>query len=326
MMSWLFKSTLLPTLALMTWPCAADEATQLKTAFKLLSETTPSTACPGEPTVALPAIDCSFITPVGAQPTAKSGEPSAVSLGAARAATLPVKGSPYAKYHDIGFLVKGSFITDCFSVSGYRYSDGDRCSVEHLLSGRAVFGPGVAVMMSSGGSHSIAMAAELVRDGSYQAVWKMGSEIAPHAVAASEQDVSAFRYHYPDFIAAHPLPGAPPVLIMDQHRGDQIFENDFDNRAEFTTAQYPSAREYQDSGIKKIIWIVEGAKTDAAPVALDDASLNILANTKAGPGHWEQYSDDPIVTLRKYIRAGISVYIQHISPYDCPYSKRHKAS
>ncbi len=314
---------LIPALLPMASPCRADERTGLGSDLGRLNEKA-APPCPGEPTGARPATDCTFVTIVGGQPAPKSGEATAAPLETTRAATLPVAGSPYAKYREIGFLTKGPFIDDCYSATGFRYSDGDRCSVEHLLANREAFGPGVAVMMSSGGAHSIAMAAELVKDGAYQAVWKMGSEIAPHGVSASEQDVAAFRYHYPDFAAAKPGPGAPPVLIMDQHRGDKIFENDFDNRAEFRPDQYPSASEYKRNGIRKLIWIVEGAKTDAEPVLLDEAKLKTLADTKPGPGHWEEYSDDPIVTLRGYIRAGIAVYMRHISPYDCPYSKRHK--
>jgi hypothetical protein len=264
-----------------------------------------------------------FTSVVGQQNQTKDAKKVGVTLKDARSIVSPSKDSGYQKFYDVRFLHQGDYINLCYEVIPFRYSNGDRCSVEHILSLMKHFGDDVAVFMDSGGPHSIAMAAELVARKGYEAVWKIGSILYPNASIPIQQEIGALKYHANSFIHTEPSKNSPPVIIMDTHRDDSPICAEqklrrFDNSAVFQEKEYPSSNDLKKVGVRNIIWITEGS-TDAAPREMSAERLNEFTTHYSGKRRYH----DPVTSLQAYAKSGLKSYQLRIDPYDCPYSQRH---
>ena len=172
-------------------------------------------------------------------------------------------GSPFSKY------TKYTTIHSIDSVRKQikpRHSEGEQNSengIENLIkSGNA--NQDTAIILDSGGAHSVAMAIKLMEIG-YQPVIMFDSVPHPDGSTRSEQELATMlyfaskaeqlknegRYNY----------SSPPVFVMDAHRSDGnsvLLEGKYNNSHEYTPSDLPSSDELISSGISKVVYVNEG--------------------------------------------------------------------
>lgn len=234
------------------------------------------------------------------------GVEAALSLRELRAAFGERTDPFYRKYSDAGLINKGCRIDSCYEEIPYRYSNGDRCSYEHIKDRAGGLGRNTAVLMDSGGAHSIAMAAWLVNEAGYTPVMKLNDVLeAPSA----KEDLASIKF-FARALFAKDNSGGPPVFIMNSHRSAA-------GKATFFEKDFPSPRELLERGVNKVVWITEG-ETDDRPKLMDKARLESLT----------EYSGDPGRILKAYSEydsGKIEVHQMRIDPYDCPYSSFNRS-
>jgi len=162
------------------------------------------------------------------------------------AAWKPIQGSPY------GPFVKTKLMRSVSEVSLEimpRYSDREKRSeegIENLITS-GTLDSHTAIILDSGGAHSIAMALVLMKRG-YQPVIMF--DATPTEEASSVEDLATLLY-FSEEVKRLKKSGAfqkdsPPVFIMDAHRKYRYLQSDF-----------PSAKVLNNSGISKVIYLTE---------------------------------------------------------------------
>lgn len=237
------------------------------------------------------------------QATDFTGIGPAPSLGELRAAISERTDPFYKKYSDAGLINKGGCIDRCYDQIPYRYSDGDRCSYEHIKLRTGGLGKNVAVLMDSGGAHSIAMASWLVNEAGYTPVTKLNEALESPGM---REGVASIKF-FARALFAKDNTGGPPVFIMNPHRNST-------GKATFSEKDFPSPQELLDKGINKVVWITEGATTDK-PERMDKARLETLTGCSSDPA-------DTLKAYSEYDGGKIEVAQMRIDPYDCPYSRQ----
>lgn len=230
-----------------------------------------------------------------------TGIETAPSLGELRAAFSERTDPFYKRYSDAGLINKGGCIDSCYDQMPYRYSNGDRCSYEHIQGRTGGLGKNVAVFMDSGGAHSIAMATFLVNEAGYTPVIKLNEPLERPAI---KEDAASIKF-FARALFAKDNAGGPPVFIMNAHRNSTV-------KATFSEKDFPSPRELLEKGINKVVWITEGA-TDGKPERMDEARLKTLTDCSSDPA-------DILKAYSEYDGGKIEVSQMRIDPYDCPYS------
>jgi len=222
-------------------------------------------------------------------------------------AWLPPEGSPYLKF------VKTKTLNSVEFVGGRikpRYSEGEIKSERELdnLINSGQLGQGTAVILDSGGPHSVAMAVKLVERG-FQPVIMLDS--IPHTKGINNsQEALAVMLYFAEQMnklkqAGKIKPDAPPVFILDAHRNDidPSFGEDKTiviNTYTYREQDFPSAEDFKKFGIKKIIYLNEGDQR--GEVRLDFQSEDRLET-------------DLKLIASKLIEAGMKMVYTGISPW-----------
>lgn len=172
-------------------------------------------------------------------------------------------GSPYSKYTKFTTIYAIDDVRDHIKP---RYSEGEQKSeygVENLIrSGNA--NQETAIILDSGGAHSIAMAIKLMEQG-YQPVVMFDSTPHPDGSTKSEQSLATMLYFASK---AEQLKNegrynrqSPPVFIMDTHRsdGNSILQRGrYNNSHEYIPSDLPTSEELLANGITMVVYMNEG--------------------------------------------------------------------
>jgi hypothetical protein len=160
-------------------------------------------------------------------------------------------GSPYSRYQ------RYKTISSMDQLQGQvnpRYSYEDRVSVEEIkkIIHNSKFDEHTAVILDSGGQHSIAMGAELVVQMKYQPVVMIDSPIGN-----TGEYLAAFLYNAARVDQARVIlqPTSPPVFIMDAHRSSitRLINQEYS----YGLGDLPTAKELKASGITRVIYLNE---------------------------------------------------------------------
>ena len=147
-----------------------------------------------------------------------------------------------------------------------RYSEGEIISEGGIgnLIRTGVLGRDTAVVLDSGGPHSVAMAVKLARELGYQPIVMFDTEPHQNGVNKAEQGLATLLY-FADEVKRLKAEGkiranAPPVFILDTHRDDFRFHGskEFDNTYTYKDRDFPDARILRQHGITKVVYLNEG--------------------------------------------------------------------
>lgn len=147
-----------------------------------------------------------------------------------------------------------------------RYSEGEITSEAGIgnLIRTGVLGRETAVVLDSGGAHSVAMAVKLARELGYQPIVMFDTEPHQNGVNKTEQDLATLLY-FADEVKRLKAGGkikvdAPPVFILDTHRDNFRLpgSKEFDNTYTYKDRDFPDARTLRQHGITKVVYLNEG--------------------------------------------------------------------
>jgi hypothetical protein len=222
-------------------------------------------------------------------------------------AWLPPRESPYTKFVKTKTINSVEFLGRKIRP---RYSDGEIKSEKELdnLINSGQLGKDTAVILDSGGPHSVAMAAKLAKNG-YQPVVMFNSIPHSKGINCSEQELATLLYFAEQMNLLKQegriKPDAPPVFILDAHRDDMDVSFGEDktivkNTYTYGESDFPSPEELEKLGIKKLVYLNEGDQ--GGEVRSDFQSTDRLTN-------------DLKPTVEKWTQAGIKVVYTGISPW-----------
>ncbi|KKP88022.1 MAG: hypothetical protein UR93_C0024G0001, partial [Berkelbacteria bacterium GW2011_GWA2_35_9] len=173
----------------------------------------------------------------------------------------PPQESPYKKFVKTKTLNSIEFISDRIKP---RYSKGEAKSereICNLISGKQLE-KNTAVILDSGGAHSVAMAVKLVEHG-FQPVIMFDSVPHTKGINSSHQELGTLLY-FAEQMNKLKQEGkikvdAPPVFILDIHRDtmDISFGKDktkVNNTYTYGESDFPSPEEFHKLGIQKVIY------------------------------------------------------------------------
>ncbi|MEK7117351.1 MAG: hypothetical protein AAB861_01095 [Patescibacteria group bacterium] len=223
-------------------------------------------------------------------------------------AWLPPQESPYTKFIKTKTINSVEFIGSKIKP---RYSGGEIKSeqeLDNLINGGQLE-QGTAVILDSGGAHSVAMAAKLAERG-FQPVVMFDSTPHSKGLNHSEQELATLLYFAEQMNKLKQegkiKPDAPPVFILDTHRDGMDVSLGKDktivkNTYTYSESDFPSPEELQKLGIKKLIYLNEGDQR--GEIRPDFQSTDRLAKDVK-----------PIVA--KWTQAGIKIVYTGISPWE----------
>ncbi|MCX6792028.1 MAG: hypothetical protein NT149_03240 [Candidatus Gottesmanbacteria bacterium] len=189
-----------------------------------------------------------------------------------------------------------------------RYSEGEQTSERELqnLIANGVLGEDTAVILDSGGAHSVAMSVQLAEQG-YQPIVMFNNTPHPKGVNKSEQELATLLYFAQQ---AGQLKGqgivkgdSPPVFVLDCHRDDGMLGHGKDavnNSYTYRPSDFPSASELRRHGITKIVYLNEGNQHGGINPSYQ--SMDRLGN-------------DLKPIAKEYEKAGIQMLYTGISPW-----------
>ncbi len=164
-------------------------------------------------------------------------------------------------------------------------------------------GQETAIILDSGGPHSVSMAANLVDEG-YQPVIMFDDHDADHA----KQELATMLYHAEEMkkgkLKGKIKSSAPPVFVMDCHR-ERL---DFGKNGKFEKKGYsygeqdlPSVEELKKQGIKQVVYVNEGDQQ---------------GNINSGFQSIDRVAGDLKKTIQRYEKAGIKVVYTGVKPWE----------
>ncbi len=146
-----------------------------------------------------------------------------------------------------------------------RYSEGEIKSEQETynLIKSGVLDKNTAVILDSGGAHSVAIAIKLASEMGYQPIVMFNNEPAVNGSNKAEQSLATLLYFAEEVKKLKRegkiKPNSPPAFILDTHRNDTNpgIER-FDNTYAHNETDFPSAQEFNGGGITKIVYLNEG--------------------------------------------------------------------
>ncbi|MCM8783678.1 MAG: hypothetical protein NC818_02715 [Candidatus Omnitrophica bacterium] len=184
---------------------------------------------------------------------------------------------PFGKYQQLKLLTTLELYKDRISP---RYSQGEINAVEAF---RKILKDGyidrqTMVIVDMGGAHSVAVAMELVKQLRFRPIiladveplWPMGSNV--HAI----QELATLLYFSAEFAKIKPTltQDAPPVFILDLHRGDRpSMHRSLDNTYVIEPEELPTVEELWANDVHKVVIIREGMGTKSNAGYLDNVDF-----------------------------------------------------
>ncbi len=220
----------------------------------------------------------------------------------------PSSESPWAKYQKTKSV---SLLGKLWARIKPRYSEGEDRSQRgiHNLTRNGVLGQETAIILDSGGPHSVAMAANLVDEG-YQPVIMFDDQDADHA----KQELATMLYHAEEMnkgkLKGKIKSSAPPAFVMDCHRERlDIGKNGKLEKKGYSYREQdlPSVEELKKQGIKQVVHVNEG-----------DQQGNINSDFQS----IKRVPEDLKKTIQKYEKAGIKVVYTGVKPWEDQHNNR----
>jgi len=217
-----------------------------------------------------------------------------------RDAWEPPAGSPFAKYEKTKTINSVEFVASRIKP---RFSEYERKCVNEIsnLIDRGEAGSDVAIILNSGGVHSVAMAAEFAQKAGYQPISMLNSIPLSNGSVSSAQGLAALLYNagrINDLKRKGKIKSdSPPVFILDLHRTSKpALSGQVDNGYKLNESNLPSFEELVSAGIKKVIYVDED----------DDHGI---IRPRDYPDR-EIYNDAVLPTIKKWKQRGIEVFSQ----------------
>lgn len=176
-----------------------------------------------------------------------------------------------------------------------RYSEGETTSelgIGNLIK-TGILGKDTAVVLDSGGAHSVAMAVKLAKELGYQPIVMFDAEPHPNGANKAEQDLATLLY-FAEEVKKLKVEGkikadAPPAFILDTHRDNLILSGskEFDNTYTYKDRDLPDAQMLRQHGITKVVYLNEGDQNgNITPSfqSIDRVAKDLKQTVKA----WEQ--------------------------------------
>lgn len=214
-------------------------------------------------------------------------------------AWTPPQESPYSKFVKTKTINSVEFVGNRIKP---RYSGGEIKSERELdsLIDSGEFEKGTAVILDSGGAHSVAMAVKLVEHG-FQPIIMLDSIPHTKGINRSEQGLATLLYFAEQMNRLKQegkiKPDAPPVFTLDTHR-DNLDTSSGEGKTKvkntytFSEKDFPSSEEFQKLGVQKIVYLSESPNHlggDLKPIIEKWRQAGIkVAHTGIDP--WEQGS------------------------------------
>lgn len=185
---------------------------------------------------------------------------------ALKTAWSSAEGSPYKRFQKDKTIQSVDHIGSAIRP---RYSEGEINSEQGIqtLIQSGILGKNTAVLLDSGGAHSVAMAVRLAEQVEYQPVVMFDSTPHPKGQNRSEQELATMLY-FAQQMAGLKGSGkiradAPPVFILDCHRADMSYGLERErervrNTYTYNRRDFPTAEELQRHGIRRAVYVNEG--------------------------------------------------------------------
>lgn len=198
-----------------------------------------------------------------------------------------------------------------------RYSEGEQNSEQGIgnLIRSGVLGKDTAVVLNSGGAHSVAMAVRLATELGYQPIVMFNTEPHPQGANKAEQDLATLLYFAEEVknlkSEGKIKPDAPPAFILDTHRNDMFpGSKDVDNTYTYNEKDFPSAKEFTGGGITKIVYLNEGDQHGSITPSFQSID-RVAGDLKPAVKAWEQGGI-------KMIYTGVRPWPDHRRSFDFP--------
>lgn len=181
-----------------------------------------------------------------------------------KAWTTP-EGSPYCRYMKLKTLNGIDKVID--PIPRYSYGEYHSEQVLDELIKSGLFNPKTAVVLDSGGAHSVAMAALLASRLLYQTVPMLDWGIFEYAGGAEDQDLAALLYFAKQMQNQRSkiAPVAPPAFILNIHRNATVPKHmeDIEGKSYcFTSRDFPTAQLLTSQAIQQVVYINEGQSNE----------------------------------------------------------------
>lgn len=175
-----------------------------------------------------------------------------------------------------------------------RYSEGESNSEQGIgnLIRSGVLGKDTAVILDSGGAHSVAMAVKLAKELGYQPIVMFDTEPHPQGANKAEQDLATLLYFAEEVKRLKAdggiRPDAPPAFILDTHR-DDLFPGgkDVDNTYTYDNKDFPDAQTLRQHGITKVVYLNEGDQHGSVTPSFQSID-RVAKDLKPTVRAWEQ--------------------------------------
>lgn len=179
--------------------------------------------------------------------------------------------SPYCDFQKTKTI---SSIDKYFDDIKPRYSQGEinsEIGIKELINS-GILDKTTAIILDSGGAHSVAMAVKLAEIG-WQPVIMFDAEVHPFAYNPVHQELATMLYFAEQMrelkINGNFSSNSPPVFVMDTHRWQKSFfpdEHTVDNAYSYQSSDLPSGEKLNDLEIRKVIYLNEGNQNGAVNI------------------------------------------------------------
>lgn len=201
------------------------------------------------------------------------------------------EGSPYGRFEKTRII---DSVNQFANELKPRYSEGETTSefgIGNLIK-TGVLGRDTAVVLDSGGAHSVAMAVKLAKELGYQPIVMFDAEVHPRGANKAEQDLATLLY-FSEEVKKLKADGriradAPPAFILDIHR-DDFFpgSKEVDNTYTYNDKDFPNTQILKQRGINKVVYLNEGDQNGSITPSfqsIDRVAEDLKPTVKA----WEQ--------------------------------------
>lgn len=166
---------------------------------------------------------------------------------------------PFAKYQKLELLEDIESIEKPIYP---RFIDADQKCVRELVNLYVHLDAETAVILDSGGSHSVAMAYQIAKDKGMQPVIMFPNSTFQGTGSQTYQQLGVMLHFQKEMEELQPTLGRNiqrnPVFVLDCHRNDGEKVND--PHFNFHSTDFPTAEELKAQGIKRVIYVNEADK------------------------------------------------------------------